>query len=69
MFNKLDHFLSLYYKYVNLSSTIDRLEPATITQLYKEHSGPATFYPNIGIFFNEFALIYAVTLNSSKKTL
>jgi hypothetical protein len=69
MSNKVEHFSNLYKKYVNLSSKIDRLEPSTITQLYKEHSGPATFYPNIGIFFNEFALIYAVTLNSTKKTL
>jgi hypothetical protein len=65
----MEHYSSLYQKYIHLSHKIDRLEPATITQLYKEHSGPATFYPNIGIFFNEFALIYAVTLNSSKKTL
>lgn len=64
----MEHLSNLYKKYLHLNSKIDRLEPATITQLYKEHSGPSTFYPNIGIFFNEFALIYAVGLNS-KKTL
>ena len=57
----------LYEKYAALVRTIDKLEPAAITLLYKEYRGPCTFFPNLGIFFNEFALVYAVTLNASKK--
>ena len=28
--------------------------------IYKEYKDKSTFYPGLGIFFNEFALFYAV---------
>lgn len=61
-------YVGLYAKYDSLPKTIERLEPAAIAQLYKEYKSPCTFFPNIGLFFNEFALVYASTLNVTKKT-
>jgi len=58
----------LYQKYKTLSPFVDRFEPPTITQMYKEYKGPSTYYPTLGLFFNEFALIYSATMNGTKKS-
>lgn len=50
---------TLYQKYVALGPYVSQLEPSIISMMYKEYNGPNTFYPNIGLFFNEFALIYS----------
>lgn len=54
----------LYEKYKNLSAFVDSLEPSVITMMYKEYKNSYTFYPNIGLFFNEFALIYSSTVST-----
>lgn len=55
----------LYEKYQTLSNYVDRLEPAVITMMYKDYKSSATFYPNVGLFFNEFALVYSASLNAT----
>lgn len=57
---------SLFDKYSKVSGRVDRLEPSVITMMYKEFKGPSTYYPNIGLFFNEFALVYAAVMKPSK---
>jgi hypothetical protein len=56
----------LYEKYKTIHQYIDKLEPSVITMMYKEFKQENTFYPNIGVFFNEFALVYSANLNSKK---
>lgn len=58
----------LYDKYVSLTETVNALEPSIISMVYKEFKGPNTFYPNIGLFFNEFALVYACSIKSKPET-
>jgi len=41
-----------------LGSFIESLEPIVVSMIYKEYKNESTFFPNLGIFFNEFALIY-----------
>jgi len=55
----------LYEKYKSLGAFVDALEPSVITMMYKEYKNNYTFFPNIGLFFNEFSLIY--TSNMSTK--
>jgi hypothetical protein len=57
---------NLYSKYLALFKTVERLEPSTITMMYKEYNNASTFYPHIGIFFNEFALVYCSNLHLNK---
>jgi len=57
---------ALFSHYEMLSTHIDTLEPSTVTSMYKEYKGASTFYPTIGIFFNEFALVYSVSMNRNK---
>ena len=57
----------LYEKYKNLVPYVERIEPSSITMMYKEYKSKTTFYPNIGLFFNEFALIYSTNLQSTRK--
>jgi hypothetical protein len=56
----------LYEKYKSLGPFVQRFEPPTITMMYKEYKGPMTFYPTLGLFFNEFALMYTATMNNTK---
>lgn len=35
--------------------------------IYKEYKSACTFYPNIGIFFSDFALIYSITAAIKQK--
>jgi len=56
----------LYEKYASLARFVDKLEPSTVTSIYKEHKNAQTFYPGLGIFFNEFALVYASNTNKTK---
>jgi hypothetical protein len=58
----------LYEKYKSLGPFVQRFEPPTITMMYKEYKGPMTFYPTLGLFFNEFALMYTATMNNTKVT-
>lgn len=51
----------LYHKYKLLSQKIEKLEPNTIAMIYKEYKDPMTFFPNLGIYFNEFALFYSIS--------
>jgi hypothetical protein len=57
----------MFQKYKTLQSHLDHLEPPVITSMYKEYKSAATFYPTVGVFFDEFALVYACSLHSSKK--
>lgn len=57
---------ALHDRYKIVPIIVDRLEPAVISMMYKEYKGARTFYPNIGLFFNEFALIYSVNSNAKK---
>lgn len=57
---------SLHDRYKSIGTLVDRLEPAVISMMYKEYKGPSTFYPNVGLFFNEFALIYSVNSNAKR---
>jgi len=43
-----------------LTHTVEKLEPNAIAMIYKEYKQENTFYPGLGIFFNEFALFYSV---------
>ena len=73
--NKLDSShetnikLGLYKKYTDLGPYIDRFEPSVITNIYKEIKAGRNFFPNLGIFFNEFSLFYIINLygSNSKK--
>jgi len=56
----------LFQKYTTLGPTVNALEPSIISMMYKEFKGPNTFYPNIGLFFNEFALVYACTIKTKQ---
>ncbi len=69
--NKLEDSIAeakaaVHDRYKSIGYIVDRLEPAVISMMYKEYKGPSTFYPNVGLFFNEFALIYAVNSNAKK---
>ena len=64
---ELNIYQGLYEKYTTIGSFVDKLEPVVISMMYKEFKNDSTFYPNLGIFFNEFALIYSATLNITKK--
>lgn len=51
----------LHKKYITLSSVIEKLEPNMVAMMYKEYkNNNISFFPNLGIFFNEFALIYSI---------
>lgn len=56
----------LFAKYEALLPKVEALEPSVVSMMYKEVKSPFTFYPNVGIFFNEFALCYCASLNSTK---
>ena len=60
--DEVDIKRGLFKKYTDLHQLIDRLEPAVITRMYKEFKNGHTFFPNLGIFFNEFALVYSATV-------
>jgi hypothetical protein len=60
--------VGLYEKYKRLNQYVDKLEPAVITMMYKEFKNGSTFYPNVGLFFNEFALIYSSSIHINKKS-
>lgn len=57
----------LHDKYKALLAYVDKLEPSSISLMYKEYKGVHTFYPSLGLFFNEFALAYATNANQNKK--
>jgi hypothetical protein len=57
----------LHDKYKALAHYVDKLEPSAISLMYKEYKSAQTFYPTLGIFFNEFALVYATSSNQNKK--
>ena len=57
----------LYEKYLHLLTKIEKLEPNIIAMLYKEYKNRQTFYPNLGLFFNEFALIYSIQATIKQK--
>lgn len=73
MDHKMDHKMEpdikcgMYKKYSKLHTIIERLEPAVITMMYKEIKNGNVFFPNLGIFFNEFALVYSSSINVNKK--
>lgn len=58
----------LHDKYKHLAAYIEKLEPSTVTQMYKEYKSANTFFPNLGLFFNEFALVYSVNANQPKRS-
>ena len=48
--------MNVYKKYLSLKNL--SLEPAVVSMVYKAYKSKHTFYPGLGIFFNEFALFY-----------
>lgn len=60
------HFAGLYEHYGYLGAYVAKLEPTVITQMYKDFKSEKTFYPNVGIFFNEFALIYSANAHAGR---
>lgn len=61
--DRSESFRGLYTRYSGLTDYVDRLEPAVITAMYKDQKDASTFYPNVGLFFNEFAFVYATGLH------
>lgn len=57
----------LHDKYRALAAYVDKLEPAAISLMYKEYKSAHTFYPTLGLFFNEFALAYTTNAHQTKK--
>jgi len=55
----------LYEKYIHLIRYVDRLEPTYVASIFKDYKGPNTFYPQIGLFFSEFAVAYCFNLHQS----
>jgi len=54
-------------RYKQLGKFIDKLEPVVISLMYKEYKGENTFFPTLGIYFNEFALFYTANQKVSKR--
>lgn len=65
--DRADQMHLLYRKYEHIQATVQHLEPSTVSMMYKEVQHAHTFFPNVGLFFNEFALCYCASLNTNKK--
>ena len=54
-------------KYSSILSTVSRLEPSVVGNIFKHANNPLSFFPSIGLFSVEFALAYCNNMNYSKK--
>jgi hypothetical protein len=54
-------------KYSSILSTVSKLEPSVVGNIFKHANNPLSFFPSIGLFSVEFALAYCNNMNYNKK--
>lgn len=57
----------LAQKYFCLPRIINKLDPATVGNIFKNCKNPHAFFPALGIFSLEFSLGYCHNMHASKK--